>query len=231
MEFKNKNIENYIKVILNKQPKKITQKDLYNIYTLNISNLNYTTKKREYDFTEINKFLFLNKIVIENSIISLEDIEVFKKNGVSNIKFINCFFYDISELKELYLRKLSIIDCMNVNDFSWLASMNKLVMLEIKNKDKKVLINANDLLNMHNLSSLILKNIILENIINFRNVVTNINLLILEKVDLERLEFLNCIKADSTIILDKINKDNYYVVNNKNRIKIYFDYAVFTSGT
>lgn len=230
MTFQNKNLEKYLKIILNKNIEKFYIKDLFKIETLKISNINYETERKEYDFNEIKLFPFLNKLIIEDSIITNKDIEEIKKNKIFDIKFVNCYFTDINNLSNLNLTKLSLYKCSNLTSFSWLTTLSSIQEFEIFNDDKTITLDINYLLNMKKLKVLTLSNLDISNFNLLNNISNNLNILILKNMNLENLDFLNYLPDNCTVIIDEKYIYQSDSINNSERLNIYSDYNVFTNG-
>lgn len=227
MTIENKNLEMFLTTILHKNSSNISINDLANIKIINMSNVNKKTGLVEYNFEELKKFVSLEKIIIENSIISENDIELFKTLIINNIEFNHCIFENEQKLATLInLTSLSFTDCYHEN-FNYIKELINLESLVINSPYNDIIFDFEIIISLPLLKRIEIQYIKTVNNLYLNNIAPKLNHLFLLGVSLDDLNFLNYLPNDSNVLIDEEYINNIEVINNKGRLDIKFSYISY----
>lgn len=163
MNIKNKNLILFLQTILNKPISEITNNDLSMINTIALEGEIRGDSIPIVDFRDLDLFSNINKIIVSNSYISLNDLNKIKEyNNINQICFKKCMFENGNLDFPNNILKLELLGCF-IGDYKFLKSMTNLQKLVINNPYTNNSIDLSYISNMKCLKELILDKCILSN--------------------------------------------------------------------
>lgn len=224
MDIKNKNLKFFLQLNLKKKSDNMTLKDFETINTVYISNVNSETGEVEYDFIELKMFLNLEKVIIRDSIISKNDIDVINSLNIKKIEFFHCMFENEEYLENLLkIVNLSFFNCY-LDNFDFLKKLIKLEKFVLKKPFNKVIFDFSLISNLVNLEELIIEEVDVINDINLEKIAFNLKRLYLKNVKLNNFNFVNLLPDNSNLLIENIYLNYKDILKNKERLIIYTDY-------
>ena len=162
---KNKNLINYLNVILNKKIESISNEDFDKITNLNFLKAD-ENGNQIYELSELLNFKNVENLTIHNSKITSLDIKILSSlSKIRTLNFDTCFFeqdvkLDLSQIKSL--DNLSMKRC-HLDNYNVLENIINLKSLEICFPYNDIKIDMHCLINLKELNKLILEGCIIFN--------------------------------------------------------------------
>ena len=131
IKINNKQIENYIMFMLDKDENNFTEEELAKIEELVLNPVSINGEYNEIDLDIIKNFTNLKRIYFRNLTIPEKTIErLHAIKSLERIYFERCDFENISKLTKLETREIEFFSC-NILDYSFLYNMHQIESLSI----------------------------------------------------------------------------------------------------
>ena len=131
VKFKNTELVNLLKVMLDSDIDVFSEENLLQIEELNLNARNFVGEYNFIDLNELKYFKNLKTLKLSNMDISEEDIEILKTfKLLKDISFMTCNFDKCEKLADLKLEKLALNDC-SIDDESFIYKMKELKELVV----------------------------------------------------------------------------------------------------
>lgn len=227
MEWKNKNLSDFVSTILNKNASTISLEDLNFVTSVNISNLSRKDGKRTYGFEELAMFPSLMNVIVKESILSSEDIRVLSQlaSSTRSIEFQECFFEDELSLSLLAnFQKVSFVGCFH-KDFSFVKSLSSLEGFSVEKPYNPVSFDVSLLENSKDLRSLSFEGCQLEHQEKIKDCCSNCARLSLLDTTLSTIDFIDVLPNGAELFLSSEYMQMDGVLRNQSRVTIRSDYS------
>lgn len=163
-DFKSTEFKKYLSRVLNKEVENITLEDITQIEELKLSKINFMRKETDYTLLDLECFYNLEKITLFKFVITKSDFEILNK--LPKLKYIHFDFCDF-ENQNLELNsnitKICFSTCKNFG-VNLLNTKNLESLKVIGDKDSKIEIDINQIIEMSYLEELFFNNFIIKNI-------------------------------------------------------------------
>ncbi len=212
----NENLKRYLAIVLNKNINNINYNDIYSLETINISKMNYSNNLLEYNLSDLLSFPNLKNLIVNDSIIDINDIMLLSKLlNLQKLEFNHCHlkgFFSFSNL--IRLNNLTINNCI-VDNYNIFDNSN-LKEFFINNPYQNEIIDINLLKKINNVKSLRLEKC------NLINTDTLSNFISLEELSLLDSNFnnLNCLYSLKNLKIIFINNPQFNIKNIKDSLNI-----------
>ena len=180
MKILTQSIKECLEIEFNKNINDISETDLKNVKSLILNRLDYDGSILNIDYNELAYFENLEHLDIMNCMINEELMKlILSLKKINSLNIYNSDFIDDCNLffELLNLEKLSISNCIGIND----VSFNNLKNLKLKNIVGNIYVNNVKELNIYDLNDNKKNNLIIENVTNLiikdsnKNLLTKIN--------------------------------------------------------
>lgn len=230
MELKNKNLEEFVSTIFNRNIADISLNDLSLVTSVSISNLSRKNGNREYGFEELSLFSKLKTVFVRESILSIEDVQVLSRltPSLKSVEFQECLFEDENSLSLLTpFQNLSFVGCFHKN-FAFVKNLLALVSLSVERPYNPTSFDMTLLENLPNLRTLSLEGCKLENQDCLRNFCKGYARLSLLDTTLSTVDFIDVLPNGAELFVSPEYMQVDALVRNQSRLIIRSDYRDYS---
>lgn len=226
MKLKNKNLESFLMLVLNKKVEDINTEDIKTLESISISTSS-EEDEHAYGLEELLNFPSIKRLVIIDSYLSDRDFGVLEALNLEEVCFDNCAFgNDMLLLRLSSAKKMEFLQCFH-EDFNFLKGLFSLVSIRIRNPQGNSVVPLSKMHDLYNLETLELGLCEVLELGSFSDIAKRLKEISLLGVNLSDLSFIDSLKDGTILYINQEYNVNPIVQSNRERLDIRNDYSMF----